>query len=171
MRVEKEYISKEYVNRLNASPFFIATDYLGLTVGQFSELRKRLSKTGAEIHVVKNSIFKRAAKEAGVADLAGALTGQMAIVTGDRDISAAAKVMKNFQAEFDRPKIKFGYLNKARLEEAEIKTLADLPSIEVLRGRLLGVLNGAASAFLATLSAPAQQLLRVFQARVEKTSD
>src|SRR5438105_1154549 len=120
MRVEKEYISKEYIGRLNSSPFFIAADYLGLTVGQFSELRKRLVRAGAEIHVVKNSIFRRAAEEAGVADLGGSLTGQMAIVTGQRDISAAAKVMKSFQAEFDRPKIKFGYLNKSRLEEAEI---------------------------------------------------
>src|SRR5687768_11160918 len=151
MRVEKEYISKEYVTRLNASPFFIAADYLGLTVGQFSELRKRLGKAGAEIHVVKNSIFRRAASEAGVADLAGALNGQVAIVTGERDISAAAKVMKTFQAEFDRPKIKFGYLNKSRIEEADLKTLADLPSIEVLRSKLLGTLNGPASALASVL--------------------
>lgn len=171
MRVEKEYISKEYIGRLNSSPFFIAADYLGLTVGQFSELRKRLVKAGAEIHVVKNSIFRRAAEEAGVADLAGSLTGQMAIVTGQRDISAAAKVMKSFQAEFDRPKIKFGYLNKSRLEEGEIKTLAELPSIEVLHGKLLGTLNGPAAALVGILAAPARQLLRVLQARVEKGAD
>ena len=69
MRAEKQFISKEYVDRLNASPFFIVVDYTGLKVGPMTELRKRLNKAGAEIHVVKNSIFKIAAKEAGVPDL------------------------------------------------------------------------------------------------------
>ena len=91
MRAEKQFITREYVSRLNASPFLVVVDYKGLTVGQFTELRKRLHKTGSEVHVVKNSIFRIAAKEAGVADLSGALAGQLAVVTGQRDISAAAK--------------------------------------------------------------------------------
>src|SRR5205809_4122003 len=99
MRDEKQFITKEYVTPLNASPFFLVVDYRGLTVGQFTELRKRLNKAGSEVHVVKNSIFRIAAKEAGVADLAGALAGQLAVVTGQRDISAAAKALKKFQSE------------------------------------------------------------------------
>ena len=91
MRAEKQLITKEYASRLNASPFFLVVDYKGLTVGQFTELRKRLNKAGSEVHVVKNSIFRIAAKEAGVADLSGSLAGQLAVVTGQRDISAAAK--------------------------------------------------------------------------------
>ena len=83
-----------------------------------TDLRKRLNKAGSEIHIVKNSIFRLAAKEAGVADLNGSLTGQIAVVTGQKDISAAAKVVKNFNAEFDKLKIKFGYLNNNRLESA-----------------------------------------------------
>jgi len=67
MRAEKQLITREYVSRLNASPFLMVVDYKGLTVGQFTELRKRLHKTGSEVHVVKNSIFRIAAKEAGVA--------------------------------------------------------------------------------------------------------
>src|SRR5205809_4961019 len=117
MRLEKKNITKEYLARLNASPFFIVVDYKGLNVGHFTELRKRLNKVGAELHVVKNSIFRIAAKEAGVADLAAAgLTGQLAVVTGQRDISAAAKVLKTFKSEFDRPQLQFGYLNNQRLE-------------------------------------------------------
>ena len=58
--------AKEYLTRLNASPFFIVVDYQGLKVGPMTELRKRLNKAGAEMHVVKNSIFRIAAKEAGV---------------------------------------------------------------------------------------------------------
>jgi len=168
MRAEKQFITKEYVTRLNASPFFIVVDYKGLTVGQFTELRKRLNKAGSEVHVVKNSVFRIAAKEAGVADLSGVLGGQMAVVTGQRDISAAAKAVRTFQSEFDKPKLKFGYLNNQRLETADLVALADLPSIEVLRGKLLGLLQAPASQLVRLLNTPASQLARVLQARVDK---
>src|SRR5258706_608095 len=116
MRPEKKNISAEYLKRINASPFFIVVDYQGLKVGPMTELRKRLNKAGAEMHVVKNSIFRLAVKEAGVADLSGVLAGQLAVVTGQRDVSSAAKVVKTFSSEFEKPKIKFGYLNNQRLE-------------------------------------------------------
>lgn len=168
MRAEKQNISNEYLARLNASPFFIVVDYQGLKVGPVTELRKRLQKAGAEIHIVKNSIFKLAAREAGVGDLAGSLNGQLAVVTGQRDVSAAAKVVKSFGAEFEKPKIRFGYLNNQRLESAEIVALADLPSLEVLRSKLLGVLNAPATKLVVLLNTPASQLARVLQARVDK---
>jgi large subunit ribosomal protein L10 len=168
MRAEKQSIANEYKARLNGSPFFIVVDYKGLKVGPITELRKRLAKAGAEMHIVKNSMFRLAAKEAGVAELDGALAGQIAVVTGQREVSAAAKVIKTFAAEFEKPKIKFGYLNNQRLEIAEIMTLADLPSIEVLRGKLLGLLNTPATQLVRLLQTPASQLARVLQAKAEK---
>ncbi len=167
MRTEKQFISKEYLGRLNASPFFIVVDYTGLKVGPVTELRKRLHKAGAEIHVVKNSIFKLAAKEAGVPDI-GSLAGQLAVVTGQKDVSSAAKIIKTFSSEFEKPKIRFGFLNNQRLEQKDILSLADLPSIEVLRAKLLGVLQAPASKLVALLNTPASQLARVLQARVQK---
>jgi large subunit ribosomal protein L10 len=168
MRAEKQSLTKDYVGRLNASPFFIVVDYKGLKVGHMTELRRRLNKAGAEVHVVKNSIFRIAAKEAGVGDLDGTLTGQLAVVTGQRDISTAAKVVKTFGAEFDRLKVRFGYLNNQRLADTEIMTLADLPSMEALRSKLLGVLNAPATKLVRLLNTPASQMARVLQARVEK---
>jgi len=168
MRAEKQILTKEYLARLNASPFFIVVNYQGLKVGHMTELRKRLNKAGAEVHVVKNSIFRIAAKEAGVAELNGALAGQLAVVTGQKDISVAAKVVKTFGAEFDKLKIQFGYLNNQRLQQSEILTLADLPSLEVLRSKFLGVLNAPATKLVVLLNTPATQLARVLQARVEK---
>jgi len=168
MRQEKQNLTKEYLTRLNASPFFIVVDYKGLKVAHMTELRKRLSKSGAEVHVVKNSIFRVAAKEAGVADLNGALAGQIAIVTGQKDVSVAAKVVKSFSAEFDRLKIKFGYLNNQRLGDTELLALADLPSIEVLRAQFLGVLNAPATKLVRLLNTPASQLAQVLQAKAEK---
>jgi large subunit ribosomal protein L10 len=168
MRAEKTNLTREYVGRLNASPYFIVVDYQGLKVEHLSELRKRLRGVSAEIHIVKNSIFRVAAKEAGIAELNGALAGMVAVVTGQKDVSAAAKVVKNFGAEFDRLKVHFGYLDSKRMETTEIMTLADLPSIEVLRGQLLGVLSGPASKLVRLLNTPAAQMARVLQARVDK---
>jgi large subunit ribosomal protein L10 len=168
MRAEKQNISQEYVARLNNSPFFIVVDYRGLTVGHFTELRKRLFKAGSEMHVVKNSLFRIAAKEAGLDDLSGALVGQLAVITGQRDVSAAAKVIKTFQSEFDRPKLRFGYLNSQRLESADLVSLADLPSLDVLRATIMGLVQAPASKLVATINAPGSQLARVIKARVDK---
>ena len=168
MRAEKQHITTEYKARLNSSPYFIVVEYTGLKVGPMTELRKRLGKAGAELHVVKNSIFRIAAKEAGVAELNGGLTGQVAVVTGQKDVSAAAKVVKTFAAEFDKPKLKFGYLNSKRLEENDLKALADLPSMEVLRGKLLGLLNTPGTRLVQLMNTPASMLARVLQAKAEK---
>jgi large subunit ribosomal protein L10 len=168
MRAEKQILTKEYAARLNASPFFIVVGYQGLKVTHLTELRKRLNQAGAEVHVVKNSIFRIAAKEAGVAELNGSLTGQMAVVTGQKDISSAAKMLKNFAAEFDKLKVKFGYLNNQRLEEAGIIALADLPSIEVLRAKILGLLIAPATKLVTLINTPATQLAQVIKSKVEK---
>lgn len=168
MRAEKKLLTSEYVARLNASPFFIVVGYQGLKVAHMSELRKRLTQAGAEVHVVKNTVFNVAAKEAGLGDLNGSLAGQLAVVTGPKDISAAAKALKNFGAEFDKLKIKFGYLNNARLEEAAIIALADLPSLEVLRATLLGLISQPATKLVTLINTPARQLAQVIKAKAEK---
>jgi large subunit ribosomal protein L10 len=96
------------------------------------------------------------------------LTGQLAVVTGQKDVSSAAKIVKTFSAEFDKPKVKFGYLKNQRLESADIIALADLPSIEVLRSKLLGVLQAPATKLATVINTPASQLARVLQAKVDK---
>jgi large subunit ribosomal protein L10 len=168
MRAEKKIITQEYLARLKASPFFIVVDYRGLSVTQFTVLRQRLAQAGAEVHVVKNSIFRAAASEAGVGDLAGSLEGQLAVVTGQRDISAAAKVIKTYQTEFDRPKLRFGYLDNQRLELQDLVTLADLPPLDVLRATLLGTLQAPAQELVRLLHTPATQLAQVLRAWNEK---
>jgi large subunit ribosomal protein L10 len=168
MRQEKQSLTKEYLARLNSAPFFIVVNYTGLKVTSLAELRKRLAKAGAELHVIKNSIFRIAAQEAGIADLGGPLTGQLAVVTGPKDVSAAAKTIKTFAAELEKPKMKFGFLNNARLDGTQLLALADLPSLDVLRGKLLGVLNAPATKLVVLLNTPASQLARVIKAKSEK---
>ncbi len=168
MRSEKKSLTQEYLRRIDASPFFILTDYRGMKVGHFNELRKRLSAAGAEMHVIKNSVFLVAARESGLADLKGVLAGQMAAVTGQKDISVAAKVLKTFLAEFERPKLQFAYLGNQRLDKAALMTLADLPPMGVLRGRLAGVLQAPATQLVRLLQTPASHMARVLQARADK---
>ena len=168
MRAEKQFLTNEYVERLNDSPFFIVTEYTGLSVAEFEVLRSKLRGSNAEIHVVKNSVFRAAATEAGIGDLNGALAGQVAVVTGEQDISSAAKVVKEFAAKADKPKIRFGYVGEDRLEEETVLRIADLPSIEVLRSQLLGVIQAPASQLTRVINTPASMVARAIQARVDK---
>jgi large subunit ribosomal protein L10 len=169
MRAEKKLISAEYVARLNASPFFLVVDYKGLTVQKFTELRKRLIKAGGEVHVVKNTIFSIAAKEAGLADLSGMLTGQVAAVTGNKDIAAVAKVIKTFQSEFDKPKLKFGVLGNKPLSAEEVRVIADLPPLPEIQSKILGLLQAPAQKLVALINTPGTQLARVIGAYAEKS--
>ena len=170
MRPEKSSITAEYLTRLKASPYFIVVDYRGLQVGHFNELRKRLTTAGAQIHVVKNSLFRLAAKEAGAGDFADALTGQLAVVSGQKDISAAAKTLKTFKAEFEKPQLRFGCLGSQRLEAPALLALAELPSLEVLRSTFLGVLLQPSTHLVRLLNTPGSQLARVLDAKAKKAA-
>lgn len=157
MKIEKSLVIEDLLKRINASPFLFVVDYTGLTVDKFAELRKRLSATSAEIHVFKNNLVKKAAEKAGYpGEIGPHLTGQSAYVTGAKDVCAAAKILKNFAAEFAKPVMKVGVLDGNLLDATSIKTLADLPSREVLLSQLLGVLQGPASALARVLKAKSE---------------
>ena len=97
MNIEKTLLIEDLLGRVNASPFLFVVDYTGLTVPRWDELRKRLRTAGAEIHVVKNTLVKKTAEKAGYpAGLGDALVGQTAVVTGDKDVCSAAKILKTF---------------------------------------------------------------------------
>lgn len=170
MRPEKSTIVEDVRVKFQGSPFLIVAEYTGMTVPHFAELRNRLAGCGAEIHVVKNTFIKIAAKELGMPDLSSALTGQNAVVTGEADICAAAKVLKSFAKEFQKPAVKAGALDNAPLNPAQINALAELPSKEVLQATLLGVLLAPATKLVRTLNEPGASLARVLQAKVDQHS-
>ena len=156
MKALKTLLIDDLLQRVNASPFLFVVDYTGLKVARFAELRKRLSTVGAEIHVFKNNLVKKAAEKAGFpGELGDHLTGQSAFVTGAKDVFGAAKILKNFHAEFEKPVMKVGVLDGNLLDTNAIKVLADLPSREVLLAQLLGVLQAPASALARVLKAKA----------------
>jgi large subunit ribosomal protein L10 len=167
MHPAKATIVEDLQAKLNSSPYLFIADYTGLKVSQFAELRNRLWGAGARCHVVKNTFLRRAAKEAGLPEIEG-LKGQTAIIVGDKDVAAAAKILKNFTAEFKKPEVKSGVVDRLVVTTEQIKTIADLPSREVLLATLLGVLNAPASKLVRVLNEPASALARVLQARAEQ---
>jgi len=168
MHPAKTSIVDEIKTWLDDSPYVIVTDYTGMTVDQFTELRTRLSEKDAECHVVKNTFLRRALSDAGLPDLNGELKGQTAIVYGPSDISAAAKALKTFNSEFEKPEIKLGVLDKNVLDANEIKAIADLPAREVLLAKLLSVINAPATKLATMVNTPAMQLAQVIKANSEK---
>jgi large subunit ribosomal protein L10 len=153
---------------LQQSPFLIITDYHGLKVPQFNDLRTRLADAGARYTVVKNTFLNRAAKEMGMPDLGAHLSGQTAIVTGDKDVSAAAKVLRTFAAESKKLTVRGGVVEKSLFSDKQIESLADLPSKEVLQSQLLGLMQAPATQLVRTLNESGASLARLLQAYVEK---
>jgi large subunit ribosomal protein L10 len=167
MRPEKANIVQDLKDQLNSSPFLLVTDYTGLKVDQFAELRTRLVAVGAECHVVKNTMLRIAANELGMPDISTSLSGQTAIVTGEQDICATAKVLKTFAAEFKKPAVKAGILDNAPLSAEQVHAMADLPPLPVLQAQLLGLLNSPGSRLVRTLNEPGTSLARVLKAKVD----
>jgi large subunit ribosomal protein L10 len=168
MRPEKANIVSDLSEKLNRSPFLLVTDYQGMKVAQFGELRNRLAPTGAQVHVVKNSFLKRAMTASGLPDVAEQLSGQTALVTGEKDVAPVAKVLKTFAAEFKVAAVKIGVVDKSVLSTAEVESLADLPSREVLLAQFLGVLLAPATKLARILNEPAASLARLLNAKAAK---
>src|SRR3954465_14558029 len=168
MRPEKATIVSDLSEKLSRSPFLLVTDYQRMKVDQFGELRNRLVPAGAEVRVVKNSFLKRAMADSGMPDVGDQLTGQTAVVTGDKDVAPVAKILKMFAAEFKIAALKVGVIDKAVLSTQEVEALAELPSREVLLSQLLGLLLSAPQKLVRLLNEPAASLARVIKARGDK---
>ncbi|MDB5471423.1 MAG: ribosomal protein [Caulobacter sp.] len=146
----------------------VVTHYTGMTVAEMTDLRGRLRKESATFQVVKNTLVQKALD--GVAgDKGNALfTGPVAIAFG-KDPVAAAKIVTQYAKENDKLKLVGGLLGQTTvLDEAAVRSLATLPSLDEIRGKLIGLLNAPATKIAGVLQAPAGQLARVFGAYAAK---
>ncbi|HEU0210434.1 MAG TPA: 50S ribosomal protein L10 [Candidatus Udaeobacter sp.] len=168
MRPEKTGIVSELSEALKRSPFVLVTDYRGMKVIDFSELRSRLAPAGAEVHVVKNNFLKRAMANSGFPDVGDQFAGQTAVVTGDADLAPVAKIFKRFASEFKLAALKIGFVDRTVLSVAELETLAELPGREVLQAQLLGLLLSPAMRLVRLLNEPGTALARLLKAKAEK---
>src|SRR3954471_12649635 len=168
MRPEKTSIVSDLSEKLTKSPFILVTDYQRMNVNHFADLRTRLAASGAEMHVVKNSFLKRAMTDSGLPDVGSNLTGQTAVVTGEKDVAPVAKVLKTFAAEFKIAALKIGVVDKSILSTRDLETLAELPPRDVLLAQLLGLLMSPATKLVRVLNEPGAALARLLNAKKEK---
>ncbi|RRN62306.1 50S ribosomal protein L10 [Caulobacter sp. 602-1] len=146
----------------------VVTHYMGLTVAEMTDLRLRLRKEGAAIKVVKNTLALKAL-DGKLGEKGDTLfTGPVAIAYGP-DAVSAAKIAVQFAKENDKLKIVGGVLDQTNvLDEAGVRALATLPSLDELRGKLIGLIQAPATKIAGVLQAPAAQLARVFNAYATK---
>jgi large subunit ribosomal protein L10 len=168
MRPEKASIVSELSEALKRSPFVLVTDYRGMKVADFSELRSRLAPAGAEVHVVRNNFLKLAMADSGFPQVGEQFAGQTAVVTGEADVAPVAKIFKSFATEFKLAALKVGFVNRAVLSTAELETLAELPTREILQAQLLGLLLSPATRLVRLFNEPASALARLLNAKAEK---
>ena len=147
----------------------VVTHYLGLTVAEMTDLRGRLRVEGAQLQVVKNTLVQKALNGS-VGEAGDALfKGPVALVYS-ADPVTAAKISAQYAKENDKLKIIGGLMGTEVLNEAGIKALATLPSLDELRGKLVGLLQAPATKIAGILVAPAGQLARVVKAYSDKAA-
>ncbi len=147
----------------------VVTQYTGMTFVEMSDLRTRLRKEGAVLKVFKNRLAQKALNGS-VGEAGDALfKGPVALVYS-ADPVTAAKISAQYAKENDKLKIIGGLMGKDVLNEAGIKALATLPSLDELRGKLVGLLQAPATKIAGILVAPAGQLARVVKAYSDKAA-
>ncbi|MCC2646508.1 MAG: ribosomal protein [Rickettsiaceae bacterium] len=161
----------EFVSELEsvyqASSSVIVTHYHGLTVSEITSLRKKLRENGANFKVVKNTLSKIATKTNDKSDIAELFSGPSAIAYSE-DPTIAAKLVVEFANSNDKLKIIGGIVNQQVLDLEGVKLIAKLPSLNELRGKIVGVLQAPAAKLVGVLQAPASQLARVISAYSDK---
>lgn len=151
--------------RLTGVKTAVLTEYRGLTVQQLSDLRKQLRTVAAEYKVLKNRLARRALQGSPLDGLGPHLKGPTGLVISKQDPVALAKTLQAFVKTNVLLQIKLGYVEGQLLAPAEMKALADLPSREALRAKLVGAIEGPLAQLVSLLTAPHRELVYVLQQR------
>lgn len=154
---EKQQYVAALAERLKNSAAGVVVDYKGITVADDTALRKSLREAGVQYEVVKNTMLKLAAKEAGLEGLNSVLEGTTALATSAEDPIAAAKVLGEFAEENKNFTIKAGFMDGQVIDAAKVTAVGKLPSKEQLVGQLLSVLVAPIRGMAVALNAIAEQ--------------
>jgi len=145
----------------------VVTHYMGLTVAEMTDLRGRLRKEGAHLKVVKNTLAQKALNGS-VGDAGDALfSGPVAIAFAPDPVSAA-KVATQYAKDNEKFSVIGGLMGEQVLDKKAVDALATLPSLDQLRGKIIGLIQAPATKIAGVLQAPAAQLARVFSAYAAK---
>ncbi len=164
----KDELINQYVDWLDRSQALIVTEYSGLTMKQLDELRAKVREVGGEFHIVKNTLGKLAFKQFGLSEPDQWLENSTAVAFAFQDAPMIARVLSEYSRTSEFVKIKGGYLAKSSMSADQVKALAELPPLPVMRAQLLGVLLAPAGKLVRTIAEPVRQVASVLKAYAEQ---
>jgi large subunit ribosomal protein L10 len=170
---KKEQVVADLVERLRSTDSLIVADYRGLTNAQLVELRAKLRGSGARLTVVKNTLTRRAAEEAGTDALLALLEGPTAIafVEADGDAVAVAKALADAAKDTKVLALRGGILSGQSLSGADVEELAKLPAPDVVKAQLVGVIVAPLTQLAALVAAPLRDLVGLLDARIAQLEE
>lgn len=173
LKSEKERVVEQLAERLRSTNTLMVADYRGLTMPEIDELRSRLLEVGARFRVVKNTLTKLAAEQAGTTDVLQLIDGPTAIafLDAEGDPVAVAKVLSEVARANDVLVIRGGVLEGVVVGEDEIKRLATLPPADVLRAQLVGAVAAPLTTVVGLFTAPLRDLVGVLDARIRQLEE
>jgi large subunit ribosomal protein L10 len=172
LKRDKERVVAELVERLRASDTLIVADYRGLTMSEIDGVRTELLKHGARFSVVKNTLTKRAAEQAGVPSLVELLEGPTAIAfVLEGDMVAVAKTLNDTARQTKVLSLKGGLLQGQPVNAEEVQKLAALPPADVLQSQVVGAVIGPLNAIVGLFTAPLRDLVGVLDARISQLQE
>jgi large subunit ribosomal protein L10 len=170
MKLEKQAICKDIRAWLGEAAYVLWVDYRGLKVRQTDELRKRLAKLPAEMHIVPNRLCRRVLAELKWDQADEAFVGPTALISGSGDSVAAAKLLKNFVEEQRLPRVKLGRFDGRFYQPADIEAIVQLPAKPVLHAMLAGTVAAPLTRLVGVLNRKLSSLVYVLMAIHAKKS-
>lgn len=167
-REEKASVVEDLSNRLDSAKIAIITDYKGLNVASFQELRRELKKNSSEIRVAKNTLLRRAVDGTPFESVLEHLQGTTALTVSYDDPVAPAKVLTDFAKDHPELEIRCGALEGKALTPEDLKVLSSLPSKEVMQAKLLSVMLAIPTSLVQVLSAVPRSMVYTLQAIKDK---
>ncbi len=173
LKTDKERIVSELAVELRSAETLLVADYRGLTNKQLEGLRDELLKHGARFRIVKNTLTRRAAEQAGAEELLVMLEGPTAIafIESSGDPAAVAKALAATAKESHVLELRGGVLEGRTLSGEEVNELATLPPVDVLRAQLVGAIVAPLTQLVALVAAPLRDLHGVIDARIKQLEE
>ncbi len=167
-RTQKEEQVAELNEKFSRAKSVYVADYRGLDVAAADDLRKRIRREGAgdfEYRVAKNAVLRRAVADLDVAGLANHFEGPSAVAISFSDPVGLAKILSDFSKDHEVFELKGGVVDGEIIDTAQIAALAKLPSMDGLRGMIIGLLQASATKLVRLIAEPGTQLARLVEAR------
>jgi len=164
----KEEVLRQYADWLKRSQAVVLVEYTGVKMKDLDNIRAKIRESGGEFHIVKNTLVRRAFANSGLELPKDYLVKSTAISFAFTDPASTAKALSDATKGSEFVKVKGGFMSGQLLNAAQVKALAEMPPLPVVRAQLLGVLQAPAGRLVRTIAEPARGLAAVIKAFTEK---